>query len=167
MKWLANLEKNNIPFCIHILQKNDCLIIPTTIETRQITYIIDGFMQILKTFTNGENICMNLLYKNQIIPNIKINIIENTNYYYQIVAKNNNDIKNILVYKNTKRRVIQLLLTMSKHFGKIKPKYIVIPFCLSHHTIAIITGSQRITINRIMYRLKKNKIISYNNQNIK
>jgi len=199
MKWLANLENNNIPFCIHILQKNDCLIMPTIIQKSNLIYVIDGFMQILKIFTNGENICMNLLYKNHIIPNITINIKENTNYYYKIVAitktviatipskilneriqknsncvkefqllynKNNNDITNILIYKNTKKRVIQLLLTISKHFGKIKPKYIIIPFYLSHNTIATITGSQRITINRIMYRLKKNNIINYDKHKI-
>jgi len=156
-------------------------------------------MQILKIFTNGENICMNLLYKKQIIPNIKSNIKQHNNYYYKIVAikktviatipsqvlnerikkniacfqefqiiynKSKNDIVNILVYKNTKKRVIQLLLTLSKNFGKIKPKYIIIPFHLSHKTIATITGSQRITISRIMYALKKKKLINYDNQKI-
>lgn len=199
MKWLANLENNNIPFCIHILQKNDCLIIPKIIEKKQIAYIVDGFMKIVKIFTNGENICIHLLYKKDIIPTIKINIKQHNNYYYKIVAitktviatipskilnerlkkniiyfqefqtiynKTNNDIANILVYKNTKKRVIQLLLTISKNFGKIKPKYIIIPFYLSHQTIATITGSQRITINRIMYALKKKRIINYDNQKI-
>jgi len=86
---------------------------------------------------------------------------------FQIVYNTkNNDITNILVYKNTKKRVIQLLLTISKQFGKIKPKYIIIPFYLSHQTIATITGSQRITINRIMYRLKKKRIINYDKQKI-
>jgi len=199
MKWLANLENNNIPFCIHILQKNDCLIMPSILEKSQIIYIIDGFMQIVKIFTNGEKICIDLLYKKHVIPNIKINIKHNNNYYYKIIAitktviatipsqilnekikkniicfqefqiiynRRNNDITNILVYKNTKKRVIQLLLTISKQFGKIKPKYIIIPFYLSHQTIATITGSQRITINRIMYRLKKKKIINYDKQKL-
>ncbi len=199
MKWLAHLENNNIPFCIHILQKNDSIIIPKAITKSQTTYIIDGFMQILKIFTNGEKICIHLLYKKHIIPTIGINIKKNSNYYYKIVAitktiiatipskllnekmkeniicfqefqiifnRRNNDITNILVYKNTKKRVIQLLITISKHFGKLKTKYIIIPFNLSHQTIAIITGSQRITINRIMYTLKKKRIINYDNQKI-
>jgi len=199
MKWLADLEKKNIPFSIHILQKNDSLIIPETLNKSHVIYIIDGFMQILKIFTNGEKICMNLLYKKQIIPTIKNNVKQNSNYYYKIVAitktviatipsqifnekikkdiicfqefqiiysKTNNDITNILIYKNTKKRVIQLLLTISKHFGKIKTKYIIIPFHLSHQTIATITGSQRITINRIMHELKKKRIINYDNQKI-
>lgn len=71
---------------------------------------------------------------------------------------------NILCHRNTKKRIIQLLLILLKEFGESKPPYIVIPFYLSHNTISIITGSHRVNITRIMNELKKKKLIAYNKQ---
>ena len=199
MKWLTLLEKHNIPFTIHILEKDDCFIINHITHKIKVIYLLDGFMQILQVFTNGEKICKQLIYSNSIVQNTNINTNKINTYYYKAVAitktvvmsvpkkilektlKNNNiltqdfqityrhpnnDIIKILIYKNTKKRVFHLLLILSKHFGKFENNYIVIPFYLSHFMIANITGSQRITINRIMSKLKQDGIINYNHKYI-
>lgn len=199
MQWLLKLEKNNIPFCIHVLQKNDSIIMYEIIQKRQIIYIVDGLIQVLKIFTNKEQVCLYLIYKNSIIPDINNYKNNNNNYYYKIIAlkktviatitsnksyatlqKNNKifqefqltynqkkrDLVSIFIYKNTTQRLIQLLLIMVKNFGIVKQKHIIIPFSLSHNTIGTIIGSQRITINRIMFHLKQKKIINYNKEKI-
>lgn len=199
MKWLTNLEKYNISFNIHILQKNDYIIINHVKHNKQIIYILEGFIHVIKVFTNGEKICTQLLYKDDLINNIQLQIIEKTNYYYRVIAitktailtiptkelinkiyqntylikkfhiinnYTNQDMVNILSHKNTKKRLIQLLLVIIKRFGQINKNNIIIPFNLQQYTLATITGSQRITINRIMYNLKKNNIIYYNKNKI-
>ncbi len=77
-----------------------------------------------------------------------------------------NEIISILSHRNTKKRIIQLLMILMKQFGQIKNNQIIIPFHLSHQTIAIIAGSQRITVNRIMNKLKQSGIVSYNKKSL-
>ena len=69
----------------------------------------------------------------------------------------NKEMISILSHRNTKKRLIQLLLILIKHFGVFTEYKILIPFNLSHYRIATIIGSQRITVNKIMNELKKNK----------
>ena len=86
MKWLTYLEKYNISFKVNILNREDSILIN---KNNRIIYIIDGFMQTLQVFTNGEKLCTQLLYKNHILQ--KINLIEQRshkkhNYYYELIA---------------------------------------------------------------------------------
>lgn len=194
MEWLIHLENYNISFNIKHLNKDDYIIANQEVKNCTVLYILDGFMQKTQIFTNGEIICLRLLYKNNIFTNIKPNIkkpYQNINYHYSfqalinttIIAINreefinkipykDQDFKettniyynyegekemiNILSHKNTRRRLIQLLLTLIEHFGIFTKYSIVIPFNLSHHNIATIIGSQRVTVNKIMNILKKN-----------
>lgn len=194
MKWLTNLENYNISFNIHILKKNDCMLANPNSESNKIICILDGFIQILQVFTNGETICIKLLYANDLFKNISSDIktpYQSINYYYKIVAlkktviatinekifiekienntkllnellttnlHHNNEITQILSHRNTKKRLIQLLFILIEHFGKFTEHNLIIPFNLSHYTIATIIGSQRITVNKIMNDLKKNKL---------
>ena len=194
MKWLTNLENHNISFNIHILKKNDCLLANPNIKSNKIIYILDGFIQILQVFTNGEAICIKLLYANDLFTSISYDIkapYQSTNYYYKIIALtktviatinetifmkkienntklltellttnfyHNNEITQILSHRNTKKRLIQFLFILIEHFGKFTKHNLIIPFNLSHYTIATIIGSQRITVNKIMSDLKKNKL---------
>lgn len=68
----------------------------------------------------------------------------------------------ILCHRNTKKRIIHLLLLLAKEFGHLKNNEILIPFCISHNTIGIIIGSQRANVTRIMNYFKDRNIISYN-----
>lgn len=192
MEWLINLEQQNISFNISILRKNDCIIADKKTNNYKIIYILDGFIHKIQNFTNGETICLRLLYNNDTFTNIR-NFNKTTNqdinYYYTFKAlsktiiliikqkeftskiQNNNQLLSnffyasentsqqiiqILSHKNTKKRLIQLLIVLIEHFGVIYKYNIIIPFNLSHYNIATIIGSQRITVNRIMNLLKKN-----------
>lgn len=197
MKWLTELEYYNIYFNLYILNTNDAIIFSHTGDNSQLIYILDGFMQILKIFTNGERVCTQLLYKNNAINNINFYSNSMPTYYYKAVAitktviitiptkklktkvnktfnminsfkalDQNYDIIHILSHKSIKQRIIQLLLILTKHFGQLIDNYIIIPFYISHYTIANITGSQRITINRIMSSFKQRHIIYYDNHKL-
>lgn len=201
MAWLEYLENINISFDIQILKKNDSIIITRLLQENQLVIVLDGLVQIIKIFTNGEGLCTNLLKANH---SIQFNYpkTKHLNYYYKATAITKTAIANIslqeltkktsqtkqsikrfiklniynhasynimnhiLCHKNTRKRIIQLLLILSKEFGQPQQKYIIIPFYLSHNTISIITGSHRVNITRIMNELKKNKIISYNSQQL-
>jgi CRP-like cAMP-binding protein len=86
MKWLRYLETYNISFNIHILNKEDSILID---NNNRIIYIIEGFIQTLQVFTNKEILCTQLLYKNQILgefPFKKNNFHRTDNHYYKFIA---------------------------------------------------------------------------------
>lgn len=201
MLWLEYLENINISFNIKILNKNDSIIITHLLQETQLVVILDGLVQTMQIFTNGEGLCTSLLKANNIIQ-LNYTQTKHVNYYYKATAitktaiisipiqefakktsktqqllkkfiqlntynyTSYNIMTSILCHKNTKKRIIQLLLILSKEFGQTQYEHIIIPFCLSHNTISIITGSHRVNITRIMNELKKNKIISYNSQRL-
>nr|YP_010728747.1 global nitrogen transcriptional regulator [Phymatolithon calcareum]WEA76797.1 global nitrogen transcriptional regulator [Phymatolithon calcareum] len=192
MIWLEYLENINTSFNIQILKKNDSIIITHILQETQLVIILDGLVQIIKIFTNGEGLCTNLLKANNIIQ-LNHPKTKHVNYYYKATAITKTAIANIpmqeltkktsktqqsikkfiklniynhasynimihiLCHKSTKKRIIQLLLILSKEFGQSQQKHIIIPFYLSHNTISIITGSHRVNITRIMNELKKKK----------
>nr|AYR05787.1 global nitrogen transcriptional regulator [Lithothamnion sp.] len=198
---LEYLESVNISFNIEILRPNDSIIITSFLQDTQTVIILDGFIQLLKIFTNGEIICTQLLKANHIIQlsNSKSKLL---NYHYKANAitktalvsipikeftkktsetqksierfkklytnnqANHNMMTHILCHRNTKKRIIQLLLILSKEFGQYKNQYITIPFYLSHSTLSIITGSNRVNITRIMNELKNKNVIAYDNQKL-
>ncbi len=201
MKWLNKLENYNLSFKVKIIYKNDCIIADRQSTEHKILFILDGFMQKVKIFTNGEMITLKLLYNTDIFTNIKPEIkspYSKTNYYYQFKAltdtiiivlnkkeldkqtkkdyfkpsllheiyyDENDDILKILAHQNITKRIIQLLLILIQHFGRIRKNKICIPFNLSQNNIANIIGSQRVTVNRIMNKFKPN-IIYYDDKQI-
>jgi len=100
------------------------------------------------------------LIKNQIYINLLIAIIQSyqqTIYQYEMMS-------NILMHKYVKNRILQLILLLSEEFGIIKKQQIIIPFIISQKTIGIITGSNRITVNRILCQLQNQMLLSYSPQ---
>ena len=86
MQWLTYLEKYNISFKVNILNREDSIVIN---KNNKIIYIIDGFMQQLQVFTNGEKICTQLLYKKHILQTITSTEqvpYEKINHYYELIA---------------------------------------------------------------------------------
>nr|YP_009509365.1 global nitrogen transcriptional regulator [Gracilaria vermiculophylla]AXI97015.1 global nitrogen transcriptional regulator [Gracilaria vermiculophylla]QXU75218.1 global nitrogen transcriptional regulator [Gracilaria vermiculophylla]WDZ67951.1 global nitrogen transcriptional regulator [Gracilaria vermiculophylla] len=67
----------------------------------------------------------------------------------------------ILLHKSVKYRVVQLLLFLCREFGVLNKHYIAIPFELSQKTISYITGSNPITVNKIMKDLVDKLLIKY------
>nr|YP_009019566.1 global nitrogen transcriptional regulator [Gracilaria salicornia]AHH24534.1 global nitrogen transcriptional regulator [Gracilaria salicornia]UAD87694.1 global nitrogen transcriptional regulator [Gracilaria salicornia] len=67
----------------------------------------------------------------------------------------------ILVHKSIRYRVIQLLLLLCKEFGILNNNYIIIPFELSQKTIGYITGSNPVTVNKVINFLISKLFIKY------
>lgn len=197
MRWIKQLENYNISFHIHILQKQDSIFINKKAQNSNIIYILNGFIKLLQVFTNNEKICIELIYKNQIISSDIFNNTNQHSYYYLLVAittttivtiplkefnkkakrdakifqllklqSKKNDMISILSHKNTKKRIIQLIIILIRKFGCMKKNNIVIPFRPTHQMIAAIVGSQRVTVNKIMKNLKREGMINYSNNSI-
>lgn len=86
MEWLTYLEKYNISFKVSILNKEDSILIN---KNSQVIYIIDGFMQKLQVFTNGEKLCTQLLYKDHILKKFKLTKklpYKGDNHHYELIA---------------------------------------------------------------------------------
>lgn len=86
MKWLRYLEIYNISFNIHVLNKEDFILINTNNNN---FYIIEGFMQTLQVFTNKEILCTQLLYKDQELDKYQStnkNFYRTNNHCYKFVA---------------------------------------------------------------------------------
>lgn len=201
MIWLEYLENINISFNIEILEPEDSMIITDCLKNTQRVIVLDGFIQLLKIFTNGEAICTQLLTTNHTI-HLNNSASKLASYYYKVNAitktvllsipikefvkktsetqksiekfkklnaynhTNHDLMTHILYHRSTKKRIIQLLLILSKEFGQHKHTYITIPFYLSHSTLSTITGSNRVNITRIMNELKNKNIIDYDNQKL-
>ena len=84
--------------------------------------------------------------------------------YFKLIYSE--DIVAIISHKNTKKRLIQFLFIIIERLGIFKKNKFLIPFNLPHSTIATIIGSQRITVNKIMNELKKERILFYDHQEI-
>ena len=148
---------NSEKICMQLLQKdhvmayhsfqgkeNNCVIISAITKTKIIAIPSDEYAE--------------AKIKDIKIETLRENILNKQN--------KNNAIASILSHRNTKKRIVQLLMILIKQFGEIKRNKITIPFHLSHKTIANIIGSQRITVNKIMNSLKQNHTLSYNNKSI-
>nr|QCI06368.1 global nitrogen transcriptional regulator [Dictyurus purpurascens] len=85
---------------------------------------------------------------------------------YHMTLKKYELINNILVHKLAKNRIIKLILFLSLEFGNIYNKEIIIPFSLSQEKLALITKSNKITVNKLINHLNKEKIIKYSYQKI-
>lgn len=83
-----------------------------------------------------------------------------TSYFFSVKGYKN--MIKVLSHRQTKNRIIQLILVLCEEIGQINSKCITIPLHLSHTTLSTITGSHRITITRIMKQLQNKKLISYN-----
>nr|YP_010196860.1 global nitrogen transcriptional regulator [Gracilaria cliftonii]UAD84664.1 global nitrogen transcriptional regulator [Gracilaria cliftonii] len=67
----------------------------------------------------------------------------------------------ILSHKSTRYRVIQLLLFLCREFGILNNNYIIIPFEISQKTISYITGSNPITVNKVIRYLINRLLVKY------
>jgi len=198
MKWLNTLESSNASFHMHILHKEEFILLQNRSKYEYMIYVLEGYAQLLRVFTNSEKVCLQILRSNQIIISHK-NSITAENHCDLIIAitkmrlvttplvkstgkakrnmalliktaigKGNitDEIVSILSHRNTKKRIVQLLMILTKQFGQTKGTGIIIPIHLTHQAIAEITGSQRITVSRVMASLKRNRIINYNSKHI-
>nr|ARW69414.1 global nitrogen transcriptional regulator [Polysiphonia sp.] len=84
-----------------------------------------------------------------------INILKShqkTVYKYEL----NNE---IISQRYTKDRIIQLILIICLQFGKIKNKQLLIPFKLSQKNIAILSGTNKSSVNKTIKKMRTMKIL--------
>nr|QCI09053.1 global nitrogen transcriptional regulator [Inkyuleea mariana] len=98
-----------------------------------------------------------LLYKNNNSTKLLINIIKG----YELTLHRYKQMNHILVHKHIKQRVTQLILFLCEEFGIIYKQKIIIPFKISQITIGTITGSNKVTINKIVRYLYNEMFIQY------
>lgn len=153
---ITQIFTNKEKICIELLFKNDIFI-------KQKSNYIDKVNYYYKIVAIKKTAIVNISSKRFANINQKPEFL----YTYNInIEKNNHKMAQILSHKNTKKRVVQLLLILAKNFGRFNKNNITIPFYISHQIIGSITGSQRANISRIMNYLKKNKMIYYDKQKI-
>ena len=144
---------------LKLLYKTDIF---TNIKTEpKSSYLRDSYYYQFKALTNTIIIIINKkeLEKRTEKKHFALHILNQSHYH------DNNEMVQILSHKNIKKRIVQFLLILIKHFGKISRNTIYIPFNLSHNDIAVIIGCQRVTVNRVMNKLKPN-IIYYDDHRI-
>lgn len=153
---LLQIFTNNEKICIGLLRKSQMI-------TSGKNYVKNNaYHMILTAITETKVIT---------IPSKELNrkLAKNTGLFSSQLFHDCNrkhEIISILSHKNTRKRIVQLLIVLIKQLGEIKGHEITLPLHLSHQTIADITGSQRITVNRVMSSLKQNRIISYSSKSI-
>ena len=75
------------------------------------------------------------------------------------------DMIHIITHKYIKYRLIQLLLFLCKKHGMSTNNTIIIRLPISQSNIALIVGSNKNTINKIIQNLQKHKVIQYFSHN--
>lgn len=154
---ILQIFTNNEKICVQLLHKNSIF---KNFKYDHINTTNYYYKAVAITKTALVTVpCRYLINKINKKPNILSNFLLNQ-------QKDNHDIIHILSHKNTKKRIIQLLLTLAKSFGHYSNGNVIIPFCVPHYVIGNITGSQRANISKIMNYLKKNRIIYYDKQKI-
>jgi len=72
-----------------------------------------------------------------------------------------------LLYKDSETRIKEYVLNYIHEFGKEKENYIIAKNLISHQDIAHLTNTSRQTVSNVLSKLRKNKIINYNSQELK
>lgn len=184
MKWLKFLTINKIPYYIYKLNSYDRIILKDSNEVAiilyGITYAIKTFInkELLPIgifskdhILTSNNIDKKTFYQIISLKNSYIAICSGEKFCNNIskIEKELEVLKNyaktletykyineVIVQKQAKARIIQLILYICVRFGKIKNNKIIIPFKISQECIALMTGLSKNTVNKAIN--KKNKI---------
>ena len=183
--WINVFKNSNLSFRIYIIDKNESIIFHSKFNTNYSIVVLDGLMQILQIFTNGETICQKLINEQEIISNCFFIFYNEYSYYKgkaltktviailkstQILINtyhkpsqlySNTFMTSILSYRSTKKRIIHLILHIAYMFGHFCKTSIIIELEITHKDISMITGSQRTNVTKIIKILKKKNIIGY------
>lgn len=110
----------------------------------QKTYVISFTRKNFFQYNKFDPIAINYITK----------IYQKTLYKYELMTS-------ITTHKYVKYRLIQLILILCQEFGHVEQSNILIPFEISQITLGIITGSNKITINKIIRKLCNEMLINY------
>nr|YP_009293747.1 global nitrogen transcriptional regulator [Rhodymenia pseudopalmata]AOM64429.1 global nitrogen transcriptional regulator [Rhodymenia pseudopalmata] len=93
-------------------------------------------------------------------------IIKSLTASYNITLLHYEMMNNILTHKEAKNRILQLLVYLAEQFGYTKNNYTIIKFRITQSNIALIIGTNKITVNKILKMLKKDALIKYSKNKI-
>nr|YP_009313180.1 Global nitrogen transcriptional regulator [Dermonema virens]SCW21434.1 Global nitrogen transcriptional regulator [Dermonema virens] len=156
------------------------------------TYIvIQGLLVINQEFSNGKKFSRYMINNGYFIQKL-FKYQKFYNYFYTIDAINmsyiltisgdsksfnerlislegnhcihSRNMLDIHIHKNTQNKVIHLLLMLSELTGQSSSNYILLNTKISFSTIAIIVGTSRNTVSRIINQLKREKLLMYQNK---
>ena len=114
--------------------------------------------------TSSIIILKNQIFLEKIIYNQ--NLWQSFFHSYQKSLAKYIDIMNMMKNRDMKRRLIFSIFLLSQYCGKYTKQGIVIPCQLSHKSLSIIIGSNRVTVTRILNNLKNTKLITFNKKKI-
>nr|YP_009396895.1 global nitrogen transcriptional regulator [Ophidocladus simpliciusculus]ARW66081.1 global nitrogen transcriptional regulator [Ophidocladus simpliciusculus] len=154
IKYFANAEF--LP--IAILSKDNIFNIITSSSNQKFYYKLTA---IEKTYIIAFPQCA--LNKKQ---KSHVNFLENIVKSYYKTLKKYEIMNEIINQKYLKNRTIQLLLSILLEFGIVKQNNIHIPFKVSNKNLAIMTGTNKTTISKIMKEIYKNLNIKYSSKKI-
>nr|QCI08289.1 global nitrogen transcriptional regulator [Pterothamnion crispum] len=156
--YMLQVFTNNETLPIAILHSNSIIDIHKTLFNNKSYYKIIAVEETyIISFKQKD-----LIHKHKKTKNTLVHLL----YSYKLTLYNNEIMRQILAHKYIKSRIIQLILFLSIEFGIIENKTTRIPFIIRKTDIAIITGTNLITTNKIINQLKKKKIIDYSKQKI-
>lgn len=157
---LSKIFTNQEIQCVSLLSKNRIIKRPNFQRNSKIY-----FYQILAICpTDILSINLNQAYTNTVFTR---KFLATINIFYEYTIKDYENTASILIQKNIKFKIIQLLYTISEKFGKIHNSCIIIPIYLSHEMIGKILGTNRVAITKALNELQKSNLITYNFRYIK
>nr|YP_010850913.1 Global nitrogen transcriptional regulator [Lophurella mutabilis]WGH13571.1 Global nitrogen transcriptional regulator [Lophurella mutabilis] len=140
---IAILNKNNI-----LIKNNKELKIYYKLVALEKTYVLTLDLFILK--------------QNKANTLLRINMLN----AYKKTIEQYEAINNIMSQKSIKNRILQLILNMCLKFGQVKNQQVFIPFQLSNKNIAILTGTSKNTVSKIMKKIYNKNIIKNLNKKV-
>lgn len=80
---------------------------------------------------------------------------------YHLTLQQYKTMKYIFIEKEIKYRLIKLIIFLFNEFGIVQEAYIALPFSIKQKDLAVIIGSNTVTINKIIQELSKELLIRY------
>jgi CRP/FNR family transcriptional regulator len=71
-----------------------------------------------------------------------------------------------LIFTDASKRLVSILLLLSRHFGEEQPDGVMIKELFTHRNVATLAGISRETASRTLEKLEQKGVITYKNQHI-
>ncbi len=154
---IIQIFTNNEILPVAIFNKNNIIDMKTTLISNKSYYKIIAIKETYIISFPYAKLEYNSKTNMKLLNNL-INGYKMTLYKHEIMRQ-------ILAHKYIKSRIIQLILFLSIEFGIIERTQVILPFKIKKTDIAIITGTNINTVNKIIKQLHKHKIIHYSTNN--
>nr|YP_009398779.1 global nitrogen transcriptional regulator [Kuetzingia canaliculata]ARW67965.1 global nitrogen transcriptional regulator [Kuetzingia canaliculata] len=86
-------------------------------------------------------------------------------YSYDDTLKQYEIMNEIMSQKYIKNRIFQIILLLCLQFGKVNQNKIYLTFKISYRELAILSGTNKTTVSRILKKMNRDKLIEYYKKN--